>query len=174
MIELVNSLLDLSKMEAGMMAYEFTPTELAALVKKSLAALGPLAEAKNITIANRVASLPQVNADQERILQVLRNLIGNAIKFTPDNGIIEISAAAGKDAVEVAVQDSGIGIAGDELERIFRKFQQIVPAGGKKTKGTGLGLATVKQIIRAHGGEVWATSRAGEGSTFYFTLPLAA
>ena len=108
------------------------------------------------------------------MLQVFRNIIGNAIKFTPENGRITLEATARETFVEVAVHDTGIGMPEGNHERIFLKFQQITPAKGQKTKGTGLGLAAVKQIILAHGGKVWATSQAGQGSTFYITLPLAA
>jgi len=108
------------------------------------------------------------------MLQVFRNLIGNAIKFTPENGRIKITARQKNSFVEVGIYDTGIGIKQEDIERIFHKFQQIIPEEGQKAKGTGLGLATVKQIIIAHGGKVWATSQAGQGSTFYFTLPLAA
>jgi two-component system sensor histidine kinase GlrK len=174
LINLVNSLLDLAKMEAGMLAYQFTSTDFPVLVKNSLERLAPLAEAKRIAIVNNIGTLPPVKIDQERMLQVLRNIIGNAIKFTPEKGRIILEAQAGDSFVEVAVHDTGIGIPEEDLRRIFNKFQQVIPATGKKIKGTGLGLATVKQIILAHGGEVWATSQVGLGSSFYITLPLAA
>jgi len=174
LINQVNALLDLSKMEAGMLSYQFTPLDIAALAKESLDALAPLAEVKNISIDNRIGPLQPVKIDQERILQVFRNIIGNAIKFTPENGKIKLEAMVKENFVEVRVHDTGIGIQGEDLDSIFQKFQQIVPKTGEKIKGTGLGLATVKQIILAHGGKVWATSQAGQGSTFYITLPLAA
>ena len=174
LIDLVNSLLDLSKMEAGMLQYQFTPTDLFFLVKESLEALAPLAEAKNISIDNKIMALQTVNVDQERMLQVLRNIIGNAIKFTPENGSITIETTEKENFIEVAVHDTGIGIQEDDLQRIFYKFEQIIPATGNTIKGTGLGLATAKQIITAHGGKLWATSQVGMGSTFYIALPLAA
>ena len=173
LIDQVNLLLDLSKMEAGMLKYQFTPTDLSALAKKSLEVLTPLAEAKSISIDYKFGALQPVQVDQERMLQVFRNIIGNAIKFTPQNGSIKLEANERESYVEVAVHDTGIGIPREELGRVFLKFQQIVPAKGEKIKGTGLGLATVKQIILAHGGKVWVKSQAGQGSTFYFTLPLA-
>ena len=117
--------------------------------------------------------MKSVLVHQERILQVFRNIIGNAIKFTPEEGSIKLEAHENENIIEIAVHDTGIGIAEEDTERIFHKFQQIIPAKGEKRKGTGLGLATVKQIILAHGGKVWVTSQAGQGSTFYFTLPLA-
>lgn len=174
LIELVNGLLDLSKMEAGMLEYQFIPTELSLLVKKSLNDLAPLVEAKNISIDNKINALQLVKVDEERILQVLRNIIGNAIKFTHRDGIIKLEAYLRGNVVEVAVHDTGPGIPTGDLERIFLKFQQVISEKGENIKGTGLGLATVKQIILAHGGKVWATSQIGKGSTLYITLPLAA
>ena len=174
LIDLVNSLLDLSKMEAGMLKYQFTPTDLYFLAETSLESLAPLAEAKNLSIDNKIGVLQHVNVDQEMLLQVFRNIIGNAIKFTPENGKITLEADVRESFIEIAFHDTGIGIPKEDLERIFFKFQQIIPAKGEKIKGTGLGLATVKQIILAHGGKVWATSQVGIGSTFYITLPLAA
>ncbi len=173
MITLVNSLLDLAKMEAGMLVYHFTNTDLPTLVRDALQGLQPLAEAKSLDIVNNIAGLPPVKVDQERIMQVIRNLVGNAIKFTPEEGMITLSATPRGGMMEVAVQDTGIGIPEEDLERIFQKFQQVLPARSERIKGTGLGLATVKQIILAHGGKVWATSQIEKGSTFYFTLPLA-
>jgi two-component system sensor histidine kinase GlrK len=174
LIDQVNALLDLSKMEAGMLSYQFVPTDLSTLAKESLEALAPLAEAKNISIYNRIGSLQPVRVDHERMLQVFRNIIGNAIKFTPENGKIKLEASVKESFVEIRVHDTGIGIQKENLESIFHKFQQIVPKTGEKIKGTGLGLAAVKQIILAHGGKVWVTSQVGKGSTFYIILPLAA
>ena len=174
LIELVNSLLDLSKMEAGMLKYQFYPTLLFQLVNKTLETLAPLVEAKNLSIDNKIGELHLVNVDQERILLVLRNIIGNAIKFSPKDGTIKIEARLKKNVVEVSVHDTGPGIAKKDLERIFLKFQQVISAKEPSMRGTGLGLATVKQVILAHGGKVWATSQMGQGSTLHITLPLAA
>lgn len=173
LIEIVNALLDLAKMEAGMMKYQFTTTQLGELVKKSLDVLTPLAEAKNLLIDNTITTLPPIRVDRERILQVFRNIIGNAIKFSDDQGTIKIEAHVREDVVEVAVHDTGHGIQEKDLEIIFLKFRQVTPVTGDTKKGTGLGLATARQIILTHGGKMWATSRVGQGSTFYFTLPLA-
>jgi len=174
MIDLVNSLLDLSKMEAGMLKYQFTLTDVSALANKAVESLAPLAQAKSISIENKIGALQPVKMDKEMMQQVFRNIIGNAIKFTSEKGSIKLEADVKENFVEVAVQDTGIGIAEEDIERIFLKFQQIIPAKGEKTKGTGLGLTTVKEIILAHGGKVWVTSQVGQGSTFYIALPLAA
>jgi len=174
LISLVNSLLDLSKMEAGMTEYNFVETDISRLINESLQALMPLAEAKSISIKNNIGSLPPVKVDRERILRVFNNIIGNALKFTGNNGLISLEGSIKQDFLEIAVKDSGIGIPEGDLEKIFLKFRQIIPAKEGKNKGTGLGLAIAKQIILAHGGRMWATSRIGQGSTFYISLPRAA
>ena len=129
MINLVNGLLDLGKMEAGMLTYQFTSTDLADLVKQSLESLTPLAEAKNISIDNNIEQLQSVKVDQERLLQVFRNIIGNAIKFTPENGHIKLETQmhAKEGFIEILVHDTGIGIPEEDLEIIFHKFRQITP-----------------------------------------------
>ena len=171
MIEIVNSLLDLSKMEAGMMTYTFEQKDLAPLVNKTIQEMGPLAKSKKINLQVRLAEkLPTINMDSERILQVLRNLIGNAMKFSPDEGQVTVSARSIDGGLEVSVADTGPGIPAEDLTSIFEKFKQ---AGSKTSqiKGTGLGLAIAKQIITRHGGKIWAKSGPGGGSTFVFVLP---
>ena len=110
--------------------------------------------------------------DQERILQVLLNLIGNAVKFTPANGHVKISVIETNENLQVSVKDTGPGIENEKLVTIFERFQQISTKGSHSVNGTGLGLAIVKHIITRHGGKVWAESSIGEGSLFAFTLPL--
>jgi two-component system, NtrC family, sensor histidine kinase GlrK len=172
LITLVNSLLDLSKMEAGMMNYNFDRTSIAPLVHKVVHEMTPLLEAKEIRLNAEVApELPSVNIDRERILQVLRNLIGNAIKFTPKAGRINVSAKADGDHVAVSVRDSGPGILGDDLKAIFDKFHQGNGKGRFSANGTGLGLAIAKHVVTSHGGQIWAESYSDQGSTFTFTLP---
>jgi two-component system sensor histidine kinase GlrK len=172
LIGLVNSLLDLSKMEAGMMTYDFQPARLEPLVVQSINEISPLAEAKRVKIETKTeGTLPRIKMDTERILQVLRNLIGNAVKFTPDGGQVRILARPVHQGVEVSVTDTGPGIAPGSLTIIFNKFEQVSPVGSSRAKGTGLGLAIVKHIIKSHGGEVWVESKLGEGSRFIFVLP---
>jgi signal transduction histidine kinase len=172
LIDLVNSSLDLSKMEAGMMTYRFEPAGLVPLIDRVIKEMGPLFEAKKIRFEKTIkGDLPSIQLDQERILQVLRNLVGNAVKFTPEGGQVGISAEAINQGIEVAVRDTGPGIPGEHLLTIFNKFQQVVPIKSYQIKGSGLGLAIVKYIIQSHGGRVWAESTLGQGSTFYFWLP---
>jgi two-component system, NtrC family, sensor histidine kinase GlrK len=171
LIQLVNSLLDLSKLEAGIAAFQFLKDDLAPLITRVIREIEPLAEAKGIRIKRDIQESPRVSMDTERILQVLRNLLGNAIKFTPQGGVIEISLQAKDGVVEVSVTDTGPGIPEEQTAIIFDKFRQAVHEGSRKIQGTGLGLAIVKQIIQSHGGRVWVESAVGRGSTFRFTLP---
>jgi two-component system sensor histidine kinase GlrK len=172
LILLVNSLLDLSKMEAGMMSYDFALAQIDPLLKRAVAEVAPLVEAKQITIESAVDQpLPAVRIDAERILQVLRNLLGNAIKFTPKGGLVRVSARPTGDKLEIAVKDSGPGIPQEALLSIFEKFNQGMRADDLARSGTGLGLAIAKSIISSHGGKIWAESQLGHGSTFIFVLP---
>ncbi|MHB8845162.1 MAG: sensor histidine kinase [Nitrospirota bacterium] len=171
LIGLVNSLMDLSKLEAGMLAYNFTKAELPSLVTTAAGEVLPLAEAKKIRIGTDLDDVPPVTLDAERILQVLRNLIGNALKFTPPGGTVRIAVRHGESGVGVSVTDSGPGIPKEHQSAIFDKFRQATLAGTKKLPGTGLGLAIVKHIIKDHGGTVWVESEEGRGSTFTFVLP---
>ena len=172
LIILVNSLLDLSKMEAGMMSYEFATAPIDPLLKRAVAEMAPLVEAKQIKLESAVdAPLPPVRIDTERILQVLRNLLGNAIKFTPRGGLVRISVRPAGGKLEIAVKDSGPGIPEESLISIFEKFNQGSRRDDHARSGTGLGLAIAKNIISSHGGKIWAESQLGHGSTFTFVLP---
>ncbi len=172
LINLVNSLLDLSKMEAGMMVYAFEQGSLPLLIEKALMEITPLVEAKKIIVKTEMSKdLPTLRMDQERILQVLRNLIGNAVKFTPEGRQINISIQPIDRGVKVWVEDTGPGIPKENLASIFEKFHQTPYQNSNPIKGTGLGLAIVKHIVTAHGGKVWAESEPGKGSSFIFVLP---
>ncbi len=171
LIDLVNSLLDLSKMEAGMMTYAFEPGSIVPLIGRATTEITPLIEAKKIALQKKVDErLPVIRMDPEKILQVLRNLIGNAVKFTPEGGQVTVSARVVNREVEVVVSDTGPGIAKKDLTTIFEKFQQASLTNPDRTKGTGLGLAIVRHVITAHGGRVWAESEPGHGSSFFFVL----
>ena len=172
LIELINSFLDLSKMEAGMVRYTFFPEDITPLIYQAINGIEPLAEGKKITIEAQVDNgLPVVKMDSERIVQVIRNLLGNAVKFTNSGGHVTIHARPLNDGVEISVADTGEGIAEEDLKHIFNKFHQGSNVNDSNHIGTGLGLSIVKHIIDAHGGTVWATSKIGIGSTFVFVLP---
>jgi two-component system sensor histidine kinase GlrK len=172
LIGLVNSLLDLSKMEAGMMRFQLEPKPIRPLIDQTVEEIGPLVEAKKLSLEVSVTEeLPILKMDSERILQALRNIVGNAVKFTPEKGRVRVSARRADHGVEVSVADTGPGIPAGDLITIFEKFQQANKEGSHPVKGTGLGLAIAKQIITHHGGKIWAESELGHGSTFIFVLP---
>jgi two-component system sensor histidine kinase GlrK len=172
LISVVNSLLDLSKMEAGMMAYDFELTQMEPLIKRAIVEMTPLIEAKGIRLESELdGRLPALKMDPERILQVLRNLLGNAVKFTPKGGLVNVSAKAADGTLEISVKDSGPGIPAESLTSIFEKFNQGTRRTPHSRQGTGLGLAIANSIITSHGGKIWAESQLGKGSTFIFVLP---
>ncbi len=173
LIDLVNSLLDISKLEAGMVTYNFLSTALNPLIVKAVNEVLPLAEAKRIRIEKKLQETPALSLDSERILQVLRNLIGNALKFTPAGGLISISSWSNEKGVSISVSDTGPGISPEHAAVIFDKYRQAAVAGAHKIQGTGLGLAIVKHIIQGHGGAVWVESDGRNGSIFTFVLPLS-
>lgn len=172
LIVLVNSLLDLSKMDVGMMTYNFERANLVPLIETVMVEMEPLAQAKKIRLETDISkNLPMVKIDFERILQALRNLIGNAVKFAPERGRVSVSARTMDGKVEVSVADTGPGIPPESLITIFEKFRQADLTDSTGMKGTGLGLAIVQHIISSHGGKIWAESTLGQGSTFTFLLP---
>lgn len=172
LIDLINSSLDLSKMESGMMTYRFEDGDLSSLLEKVIREMTPLIDARGILLERDFReTLPRLRMDRERVLQVLRNLLSNAVKFSPDKGVITLSARTANQGVEVAIKDNGPGIPGEHLLTIFNKFHQVLPANPYRIKGTGLGLAIVKHIIQSHGGTIWVESTIGTGSTFFFWLP---
>jgi two-component system sensor histidine kinase GlrK len=171
LIELVNSLLDIAKLEAGMVAYNFSTTDLNPLVMRAIKEVTPLADAKRITVEKDLHILPPVPLDAERFLQALRNLIGNALKFTPRGGTVTIGTRPVEHGVAISVADTGPGIPTEHAAVIFDKYRQAAVAGAHKLQGTGLGLAIVKHIVQDHGGKVWVESEVGRGSIFTMVLP---
>jgi len=155
-----------------MMSFNFKPQTIDPLIHQAIEEIGPLVEAKKINLEVMATErLPILKIDSDRILQVLRNIIGNAVKFTPERGRVRISARNVDHGVEVLVTDTGPGISTGDLITIFEKFQQTTTGRSYPVKGTGLGLAIAKQIITLHGGKIWAESDLGHGSTFIFVLP---
>ncbi len=171
---LIDDVLDISKMESGRVEWQMAPLSLAEAAAAAAAATRPLWRKKGLEFSTGVSEdLPTVLGDRDRILQVLVNLISNAVKFTP-SGSVRLAAEMDRNRVLVRVEDSGIGIAAEYQERIFEKFRQAGDTLTEKPKGTGLGLAICKQIVEHHGGRIWVRSAPGAGSTFYFTLPIYA
>ncbi len=176
LIDSVNRILDLSRMEAKMMDYQFNDQSLVPLLRKSILKLAPIALRKKIHLRfEPQAKLPPVKMDDERIAQVLENLLGNALKFTDCGGRVVIKVGSHKTetgSIVVSVSDTGCGIAREDLEKIFHRFERI-ESGRLTARGTGLGLSLAKHIIAAHGGKIWAQSEPLKGSIFSFTLPVS-
>ena len=173
MLTLINDLLDFAKIQAGRLQLDITSTEFAPLVEEVAEALRPLAERKGVAVASRLAWEGRVRADGVRVVQVLTNLVGNAIKFTPEGGEITIEARREGDAVKVEIADTGVGIGSADLERVFEKFQQVDMSATRRAGGTGLGLSISRALVEAMGGQIGVESQLGKGSTFWFTLPAA-
>jgi signal transduction histidine kinase len=172
MTRLVGDLLDVVSIDAGRLAVAPERHDARELLRETMDVFRPLASVKNISIASDVrAGSLLARYDHERILQVLANLVGNAIKFTGEGGRIDLVVDATGDDVRFAVKDNGAGIDADKLKIIFERFWQVP---GKHRSGLGLGLYISKCIVEAHGGRIWAESQPGAGSTFYFALPAAA
>ena len=174
MERLIRDLLEVKRIEAGHLSLDLRPVRPATLVAGALEMLAPIAEGKAIRMKAHVRSaVPLVFADSERVIQALSNLVGNAVKFTPSGGRVDVRAESRKHEVVFTVADTGPGIDADDLDHIFDRFWQARRNRGSG-RGLGLGLAIVKGIVQAHGGRVWATSEPGVGTTVRFTLPIAA
>ena len=170
--QMVEELLELSRIESGRVPLRLAPTPLAAVVGPPLERLRSRAEDNGIVLTLLLGpQLPPVLADVERAQKVVANLVHNAIKFTPSGGSIVVGAEAVGEEVVVSVKDTGVGIPADDLPRIFERFYKADRA--RSGGGTGLGLAVAKHIVQGHGGRIWADSIEGKGSTFYFSLPTA-
>jgi signal transduction histidine kinase len=172
---LISDMLDLNKIEAGRMPMETMELPVIQVVQKVAGQMIPLLQKKKLTLDIREDGMElPARFDEDRVIQVLVNLVGNAIKFTPQGGRITVSAKPGArtglSVVQISVADTGIGISQNDLPRIFEEFAQVGEPG--KEEGTGLGLAICLRIVDAHGGEIWAESVLGKGTTFHFTLPL--
>jgi signal transduction histidine kinase len=173
LLELINQLLDFSKLEAGRTRLVPTSVNLNALARDLAVAAEPLAEQRGIRLSLRLDQhLPVIAADAEKIETVLRNLVSNALKFTPAGGAVEVETRLDDGGVTTTVTDTGIGIAQADYGRVFERFVQIDSSSSRQYSGTGLGLALVKEFVELHGGEVHVASEVGLGSRFWFTLPL--
>jgi PAS domain S-box-containing protein len=174
LLELINDVLDISKIEADRLELRPEAFDFTALVAESLASVRSLAEAKSHTLESACDVPTAVEADRLRIRQVLVNLLSNSIKFTPEGGRIRLEARVQHDSVVVSVQDNGVGIPPEEHEFIFDKFHQVGATTKGVREGTGLGLAITKRLVEQHGGSIWVQSQPRKGSTFFFSVPLLA
>jgi signal transduction histidine kinase/CheY-like chemotaxis protein len=172
LLGLVNDILDLSKVEAGQMELHVESIEARGLVVTVLETVEPLAAEKQIEITSRVAAGTELTADRAKLRQMLLNLLSNAIKFTPQAGRVSIVARQVKEQVEFAVSDTGIGMAAEDIGRIFDEFVQLEAGTRRQQGGTGLGLALTKRFAELHGGDIRVESSPGRGSTFLLRLPI--
>lgn len=175
---LVNDIMDYSKIAAGKLAIVREPCDARALVDDAVDSLRAMATAKGVRIGKDCAPLlPRCAAEGRRIVQVLMNLVSNAIKFTPARGLVTVSISEGRGehagTLLFKVKDTGCGIAPEELERVFVLFEQAGGSKPRQAQGTGLGLTLARAMVELHGGRIWAESWRGGGSTFCFTIPIA-
>jgi signal transduction histidine kinase/CheY-like chemotaxis protein/uncharacterized membrane protein affecting hemolysin expression len=180
LLQLINDILDLSKVEAGHMELALSDFDVGTAVRDARTIVGTLAEKKRLSLEVEVEDgLPPLNADHSKFKQILYNLLSNAIKFTPLGGRIRVAVRQTADVgvgengkrIEVAVSDTGIGLKQEDQERIFGTFEQVDSAYGREQQGTGLGLALTRKFVELHGGRIWVESELGKGSVFRFVLP---
>jgi signal transduction histidine kinase/CheY-like chemotaxis protein len=172
LLSLINSILDMSKIEAGKMDLSFERVELGAIFEAALSTTRALVKDRPIELLSSVPdNLPAVWADAQRVRQILINLFSNAAKFTPEGKIV-LLARAGAESVTITVADTGIGIEPDAQRRLFIPFQQVDASTKRRAGGTGLGLAISRSFVEMHGGKIWVVSKPGKGSAFSFTLPI--
>nr|MBA3806656.1 hypothetical protein [Acidobacteriota bacterium] len=174
LIELVNDLLDASKLESGALRIDIASIDLRGLVDELRETMEPLAREKGITMEEHIGpELPPIEADRPKLRRIIVNLLSNAVKFTGKGGTVRLKAEPFDGHVRISVSDTGVGIAPEDVKRLFDKYEQARSRATRGEKGTGLGLYITKQLVELHGGEIEVTSEVGRGSTFSFTLPIA-
>ncbi len=171
---LINDLLDLSKLESNKFTIKPIPFHVDNLIQSLVNEFGAWSKTKGITIQTKIEKPLEIEADQDRISQVLTNLIGNALKFTPSGGTVTVEGRRSADLlkIEVGVRDTGPGIAKNDFQKLFEKFSRIESQAMQGVSGTGLGLTIAKEIVELHGGRIWVESEEGKGSYFAFELPI--
>jgi signal transduction histidine kinase len=171
MLDMINALLDISRLESGRLPLELKHCPVRPLVDRAVERLASLAQERNMLIQYDIPDgLAHALADGDLIVRVIQNLLGNALKFSGRGSTVLIRAAHTLDGcVNIAVVDCGVGIAPEDQQMIFAKFGQV----GERRGGSGLGLTFCKLVVEAHGGQIWVESQVGVGSTFFFTIPIA-
>ncbi len=167
----LSNLLELGKFQAGAFTLEIAPVSITSLLNDSALQFEPLAKSKRQTLTLELQEMPLVKADRPRVGQVVTNLLGNAIKFTPEGGRIVLKAMTRDQDLVVEVQDSGPGLRPEEQRRLFQPYYRS-DVDRQRLSGTGLGLSLSKEIVEAHNGKIWVNSEPGKGSTFGFSIPL--
>jgi signal transduction histidine kinase len=174
LLSLINDILDLSKIEAGRMELTPAPFHLPSVLENAVTLVRERAARHGITLqVDLDPQLGELVGDERKVKQALLNLLSNAVKFTPEGGHIGLKAGRKNGLVEIAVTDTGIGIAPEDQAAIFEEFRQVGSDETRKQEGTGLGLTLAKKFVELHGGKIWVQSEVGRGSTFTFTLPVA-
>lgn len=176
LVRLVNDILDLERLESGKVRLETHLCNVDDLVNTAVAQMQEMANQAEIMLEASLCHL-QVTVDSDRLIQVLSNLLSNAVKFSPQHSVVRLSVEPhtpenNPSFLLFAVRDEGRGIPADQLESIFDRFHQVDASDSRKKGGTGLGLAICRSIVQQHGGEIWVESTVGQGSTFYFTIPM--
>jgi signal transduction histidine kinase len=172
LLAIINEILEFSRAEAGMLELREDEVEVAAAIRSACRLIGPKARDAGVELREAVPKgLPRLWCDEKKLKQMLMNLMGNAVKFTPPGGRVEIVATAGPAGVEIAIRDTGIGIAGEDLARVVQPFVQVSNALNRRFEGTGLGLALVKAMIESHGGSLELDSELDHGTTARLTFP---
>jgi len=172
LLELINDVLDISRIEAGRLELRLSTFDLTAAIDEVMATIRPQALAKSLHLDEVVEPGVHLRADRVRFKEILYNLLSNAVKFTPDKGRISVRATVSEGFAYISVTDTGVGIPAGELESIFDKFYQVGSTTRGVKEGTGLGLAITKQLVEAHGGKVGVRSETGRGSSFHFSMPI--
>jgi signal transduction histidine kinase len=171
--QFINDFLDLARLQSGRTRIARQPVEIDRLVREVVRLIQPQAAQRGLTLTGQVPdNLPLVKGDQERLKQVVINLVSNAIKYNRDGGSVEIIVDANDDCMRVQIKDTGKGIPPEALPHLFEKFYRVPDSEGW-AQGTGLGLSIVKQLVEVHGGQIMAESQMGVGTTMTFTLPVA-
>ena len=169
---IIQDFLEISRIEAARLKFNFRETDITQLVMDTVKFMEGFANEKNIKFELKIENLPKIEADPDRISQVLRNLINNAIKFSKENSKIEVTAKLHSNKIQFSVKDTGVGVTPDNQLRIFEPFYQVENANRRRYGGTGLGLAICRGIVESQKGKIWVVSKPDQGSIFYFTIPL--
>jgi hypothetical protein len=170
--KIIEDFLEISRIEAARLKFAFRKTDLHETVKETIEFMTGFAKEKNIILTTTIGELPTIEIDPDRISQVLRNIVHNAIKFSPSGSNIEITAELEKDFIRFSVKDQGVGLNIEDQIRVFEPFYQVEGSLSRNYGGTGLGLTICRGIIEAQKGKIWVESKPDSGCTFYFTVPI--
>ena len=169
---MITEMLDLDRMEAGRFTLHKATMDINEAIEESVARARPMSAIHEL-VTDLESSLPSLEADRDRMIQVLTNLVNNAVKYSPAGGLVKVSSRSSRGSILISVKDQGEGIPADFLPKVFKRFERYEASATSRVIGTGLGLPIAHQIVEAHGGQMWVESKVGEGSTFHFTIPLA-